>query len=147
MRMEIEQIKPWWFDFVFLHCFGTMSEWSTGFYQLQINASQRYHGSGKKTPSKFIFDTELSATFFITILKPYYFNNFTLKKISYHIIIDKKGIPQILVFSTQQLFNLIFGNTELLIDFIQVSELLVPLSQFMVLWATEKIGMLGKFKN
>lgn len=69
------------------------------------------------------------------------------KKNSYHIIIDKKGIPQILVFSTQQLFNLIFGNTELLIDFIQVSELLVPLSQFMVLWATEKIGVLGKFKN
>lgn len=147
MCMEIDQIKPWWFDFVFLHCFRTMSEWSTGFYQLQINASQRYHGYGKKPHqnSYLILNCQLLSlspfsSLIISMIS-------LLKKISYHIIIDKKGIPQILFFSTQQLFNLNFGNTELLIDFIQVIELLVPLSQFMVLWATEKIGILGKFKN
>lgn len=69
------------------------------------------------------------------------------KIISYHVIIDKKGVPHILFFPTRQLFNLIFRTTELLIHFTEVSELLVSLSQFMVLWATDRVHMLGKFKT
>lgn len=69
------------------------------------------------------------------------------QKISYHIIIDKKGIPHILFFSTQELFNLIFRNTEPLSYFTEVSELVVPLFQFTVIWATDNICMLGKFKT
>lgn len=80
------------------------------------------------------------------------------KKISCHIIIDKKGIPHILFFSTQQLFNLIFRNTEPLIYFTEVSELVVPLSSWsfgqltkFVCWESLKlrfkVGKATRFKN
>jgi len=50
----------------------------------------------------------------------YLFNNFYLKKNSYHIITDEKDIPQILGFFPQQLFNLIFRNIELLTHFTEI---------------------------
>ena len=147
MERYWNRYKWWWFDFGFLHCFGTMSKWSTGFYQLQINTYQRYHGSGKKPHQNIYLILNCQLLAFSLFSQPYLFDNFCLKSPTTSLW-TKKVFHRSFFFHIA-IFNLILRNIELLTHFteVSVSSALIsvcgPLGQLikLVCWGSFKLGL------